>query len=261
MKRPKLRIEEVCFVTMMIVRPQRQKRKRGAPFRRSKKRIVRVRTARRQTALASSLGVEIKFVDHNLASASLTNPSDVTGGLHNPSATIPLNGIAIGDTEQSRDGRRVNMKSITVHGAIHMPEVNNFTDAPFPIIQAKIWLVLDRQANGAVLANGNVFKNENATAFTALSVFRNLQFKDRFTILAGTTVSMSPAATGASDQGANSQVFSLSANLKDLPVSFSGTTNTITSITDNSVSLIAWASNISAPAPLLSYNSRLRFVG
>jgi len=45
-----------------------------------------------------------------------------------------------------------------------------------------------------------------------------------------------------------------------LPITYSGTTSTVASITDNSVQLVAWTNNTDTN-PTISYNARTRFQG
>ncbi len=174
-----------------------------------------------------------------------------------------LNTVTQGDGESQRDGRRLRMKSITVHGMFNTPAQTNSTTvdvAPTCFVA----LVLDTQANGAILASNNVFTNPGANGATAAAPFINLQFKERFKVLASKTVQF-PQAEATYD-GTNLEIggqfkpWTLYKNLNNMPMTFSGTTETITNITDNALHIVSWCNNTTA-APVITYHSRLRFTG
>ncbi len=211
----------------------------------------------------SFTGIELKFYDQKLIAAALAGPADATAGEHDPSATLMLNTVTQGDGESQRDGRRLRMKSITVHGVFNTPAQTNSTTvdvAPLCFVA----LVLDTQANGAILASENVFTNPGANGVTAAQPFINLQFKERFKILKTYSVQF-PQAEATFD-GTNLEIggmhkpWVLHKNLNNMPMTFSGTTETITNITDNALHIVAWCNNTTA-APTISYHSRLRFTG
>ncbi len=211
------------------------------------------------------MGMELKFYDTGITGASLTAPADATAGLKNPSATIALNTVVQGDGEQQRDGRRMTMKSIFVSGTIKVPaKTSESTGDDGALIF--IALVLDTQANGAVLASENVFVNPAGNTILAANPMRNLQFIKRFRVLGTKSIHInSPAiandtgATGGIIQQGVVRKWSFFKNL-DMQTTFSGTTENIANITDNSLSIVAWTSDIDM-APLISYSSRLRFMG
>lgn len=73
--------------------------------------------------------IEKKFYDTFLIGASITAPTDVTGGEHNPSATICLNSVTQGDGESQRDGRHITNTSIEIEGIFQLPAQINQTAA------------------------------------------------------------------------------------------------------------------------------------
>lgn len=127
-----------------------------------------------------------------------------------------------------------------------------------------IALVLDTQCNGALLNSEDVFKNPSGDAVLAASPYRNLQYVERFKVLAWRRIRLvQPTIVwdGTNlEQGGTNTPFTMSVDLKGLQVTFSGTTETIANITDNSLNLVAY-SNFGDTAPTLSYNARLRFTG
>ncbi len=211
------------------------------------------------------LGIELKFYDQKLIGSALTAPTDGSGGEHDPSATVLLNTVIQGDGESNRDGRKMTMRSIYVDGQVNVSSQSskNTADEGTQIFLA---LVLDTQTNGATISSENVYVNPGANSITAASPMRNLQFTKRFKVLAtrhfemqNTAMTNDSGSTGGVIIAGLSQRFKIYKKL-NLPVQFSGTTETVANIVDNSLHLIAWCSSTTL-APKISYNSRLRFVG
>ncbi len=207
-------------------------------------------------------GIERKFYDSMLISAALTAPSDATGGEHNPSATICLNSMTQGDGEEQRDGRKATIQGVFVKGVISVANQTNQTVTD-PGSKIYIALVLDTQTNGALLNSEDVFKNKGANGITAASPMRNMQFTQRFRILDTAELVMENPniaydGTNIEQQGLI-QPFQLSSNL-EFSTQYSGTTETIANITDNSLSIVAFCTNVGL-VPTMSYNARIRFVG
>ncbi len=232
-----------------------------ARFRRPRRRRRRRRPANRRTG--GFLGQELKFYDKFLAAKALVTNTDSSGGEADPSATVLLNTVVQGDGESNRDGRQMVMKSIFVSGVITCVAQINQT-AIDEGTDIAIWLVLDKQTNGATINSEDVFTNPVATSLGGTSLFRNLENTKRFQILDKwrMTLTNPPLAYDGTniEQGGLIQPFVLSANLKNMVVNFSGTTETVANIRDNSLHVIAFCTNAGL-VPLISYNSRLRFVG
>lgn len=236
-------------------RPLKRSRFFGPQRRRGRGRRARFRSV-------PALGVEKKFYDTLVVDSAIVSPAGPTGGEQNPTAVICLNSVTQGDGEQQRDGRRMTMVSIHVTGNVKQTTQTNQTalDVAPTIFLA---LVLDTQTNGALLNSEDVFANPSVDNVLAANLLRNLQFSRRFKVLKSLTFMM-PIAQAVYD-GTNIEIggvvrpFRMDVML-DVSSTFSGTTETIANITDNSLTFIAFASDIGA-APLLSYNARLRFVG
>jgi len=210
------------------------------------------------------LGIEVKFYDTKLASGTLTAPTDASGGEHNPSATIALNTVVQGDGESNRDGKDITMRSIGVKGNFHVPAQVDETALDEGII-VFVALVLDKQTNGALLNSEDVFKNIGAAAIQASNPWRNLQYTKRFQVLKSLTITLpqaQPAYDGTNlEQAGYTIPFEMFHKFKNgLGVHYTGTTESIANIMDNSLTLIAWA-NATAMAPVINYSARLRFVG
>lgn len=223
----------------------------------------RYKARSRNLRTAGYLGIEKKFYDTSLNGGTILAPADAAGGEQNPSATVLLNTVAQGDGESNRDGRKISMDSIQVKGTIQVPTQANATATD---VACKVFLalVLDTQTNGANLNSEDVYKNTNANGVTATEVMRNLQYASRFRILkTWSRVLRQPTVVwdGTNiEQGGFHQTFEIYHSLKGMPVTYSGTTSDVANITDNSLHIIAYCSNVGL-APTISYNARLRFRG
>lgn len=229
------------------------------PARKRKRRRVTNRNAR----TGGFMGMELKFKDVNLNASVLATTADGSGMEKDPSATVVLNSLQQGDGESQRDGRRVTMRSVFVSGMVQIPAQADQTvpEAPPHVC---IYLVLDKQTNGATISSEDVFVNPSGTALGGTSLMRNLQFTSRFTILDKVSFNVPIGQVSGDstnfDMTGGLRKFKLSANLNNLRVTFSGTEDTVANITDNSLHLLASVTSGTTGA-ILTYNSRLRFMG
>lgn len=223
------------------------------------------RNRRRQyPARVATLGIEKKFYDTALAATALVAPLDAAGGEFDPSATSMISTPAVGDAEQSRDGKKIIIKSAQVKGTVHLPPGEDVAN-PTVACQVFVALVLDTQTNGAQLNSEDVFKNLANEAGSAAGPMRNLLFGPRFKILKSEILDLNSQtlAVEATDLFAHA---GLRKNFEwycpmELPVNFNaGTTASVANVIDNSLHVIAYATNVSN-APTISYNARIRFVG
>ncbi len=207
-------------------------------------------------------GIERKFYDTSLVASALTAPTDSSGGEHDQSATICLNSVIQGDGESNRDGRKATFQSCFVKGLCTVAAQANNT-AGLGGTKIYIALVLDTQTNGAQLNSEDVFKNDSGSGSMAASPMRNMQFTQRFRIL--DTAEFIMQDPNISYDGTNiemngvMQEWQLSSNLT-FSTTYSGTTETVANITDNSVHIVAYC-NALGLVPQISYNARVRFVG
>ncbi len=207
-------------------------------------------------------GIERKFYDSSLVGGALTAPAAANGAEHDPSTTICLNTIIQGDGEENRDGRVASIQSTFVKGTVSCVKQINQT-ALDNGTKIYIALVLDTQTNGAQLNSEDVFKNESGDGKLAASPMRNMQFTQRFRVLdTFEAVLESPDASydGTNvEQAGLVQPFTLSSNIQ-FRTQYSGTTETVANITDNSLHIIAYCNDVDL-VPLINYNARVRFVG
>ena len=211
------------------------------------------------------LGIEYKFYDVKLTGKALDTNTTGEDGELDPATTIDcLNAVTQGDGESQRDGRNLVMKSLLLKGVVNIPAqaTQSTLDVAPTIFMA---VVLDTQTNGAQLDSELVYKNPSADTRCSASVVRNLQYAKRFKILAKKIIQVPTPTTGNDAAG----TFSISGmdipfefyiRLPDIKVNYSGTTEAVANIVDNSLHLVGWTSSVTL-APTVSYNSRLRFVG
>lgn len=207
------------------------------------------------------LGLEQKFMDLGIPATVI---STTLAGAELDPATVPyqvycLNGITQGDGENDRDGRKVVTKSVMVKGTVDLPGADNINNGDTTVFIA---LVLDKQTNGAQLNAEDVFTTSAAGGLSS-QPFRNLQYVQRFDVLASTTLCLENSGMAYNGSAlipvSTRKTFEFYRKL-DLPVMYSGTGGSVSSIVDNSLHLIAVCDNAAA-VPQIVYGSRVRFVG
>lgn len=210
------------------------------------------------------LGIEKKFLDSS-ASLTVASPTDCTGAEADPTTLNCLNGISQGDGESNRDGKNYIIKGITFDGVVYRNQLAgqaniNATVSTFTTVA----IVLDTQTNGAQLNSEDVYTNPSAAANGNSDLLRNLQYSKRFKVLKKWVCvdPMGPMFThnGATyDIGGTAHNISFYADNLDIKVSCTGTGNTVSSIVDNSLHVVAFTSGVNLVT--LRYNARIRFVG
>ncbi len=242
-----------------------RKRRRSSAFLQRPFKFQKFGGRRRKRSLrtAVALGVETKFYDTSLVGSAITAPADAAGGEHDPSTTVLLNTVVQGDGESNRDGRKITMKNISVNGRVFALTQANQTALDGGCV-VYVALVLDTQTNGITMVSEQVFCNQSANAALAAQPYRNLQFSRRYKVLGSHQFEM--LIPDSSYDGTNIEQSGVGVNfrfdvkLRDIPVTYTGTTEDVANITDNSLHLIAYTGSTGI-VPTLSYNARLRFVG
>lgn len=213
---------------------------------------------------AGFLGIEKKFLDTAKTESAITVAAALTGGEYDPSTgcTGCLSCPAQGDTEQSRDGKRVVIDSLILKGFIN----NNATATSAVEIATKVFLavVLDTQSNGAQLNSEDVFKNLSAADILNCNPTKNLLFGSRFRILKSQVYDVTPpgAFAASATYAANGirRDFDWYIPFKGgLPVNLNaGTTADVANVIDNSIHVVAFSTLAGAS---IGYNARIRFQG
>jgi len=181
-------------------------------------------------------------------------------------AEVPATGqwalIPQGDTQSTRDGRLARIKSIQFRGQI---EGTNGAGSVARVRGAiYIWVILDRQANGAAAAVTDVF-----TGTAAQNMLLNLNNSKRFKILHKEVVA--PQTWGFYDstvvtEGTFAVPLEFYIPNVNILMDWDSTTGAITEIKSNNIFIIAGVSQVANGTTLddeylVSGNARLRFVG
>lgn len=191
------------------------------------------------------LGMESKFLD---LAYSATVAATVSGAEADPTGSC-LNPVVQGDGESNRDGRKYVITSVYVKGVL---SVTGGTSLDDPTVM--LTLVQDKQTNGAQLNSEDVLTSPGI----AINAMRNLQYIGRFNVLKSMRIDMKPRSAWNGTAFSTSQTpFEMYVKCK-IPVFCNGTTGDVSTITDNSIHLIATSTST---AVTLSYNSRIRFQG
>ncbi len=171
---------------------------------------------------------------------------------------LSLSAVKLEAIESGRVGRAYYIHSVHVNGELFMNTQQNQTTVR-PEIYVRMSLVMDKQTNGVQLTAADVY---DETAGQDYLAFRNLQFTQRFQILKTRIWVLRPelVAQGVADKFANGSPripFSFNYRFrKPLKVICNGDTDTVASITDNSIHLLGVASSNLASVHI---QSRIRF--
>lgn len=219
--------------------------------------------ARRRRPVART---EKKFYDTALAATAVVVATDAAGAELDPSATSMISTPAQGDGEQNRDGKRITIESVYVTGIVDRPRQELSADT-LNTSRVFVALVLDTQSNGAQMNSEDCYKNTGATSLLSVVPQRNLAFGSRFKVLKTGEFDLTPntlshfAVDSFSSNGVGAPFEWYHKFKEPLVVNFNTVTptvNTILSVVDNSLHMIAYAT---ASGVTLSYNARIRFFG
>lgn len=211
-----------------------QKRKMPSSFK------VGARVKRRKTTpytrpTVAPLKAEIKFFD-----------TAVSTNLLAAGAIVPsLNIIPEGDGESARDGRKIRLTKLDIHGRV-------FYDASVSTDDGDVGRIIvyeDKQTNKAAAAVTDILETADVNAF------RNLANVKRFNILSDQQIAMNTPVAGADQR----MWYNFHKSL-NIPVSYDNTaaTGAITTQTSSNVGmlLISQFDNVL----ILQANARMRFV-
>jgi len=224
-------------------------------------------SAARMVANAVSMGfmgIEKKFLDTARTDVAIVTPAALTGGEYDPSTgcTGCLSCPAQGDTEQSRDGKRIVIDSLIIKGYVR--SLATLTEAPVENDKVFVCVILDTQSNGAQLNSEDVFKNTSAAGSLIVDPTKNLLFGNRFRILKSQVYDLTPvgivAATATIAHCGVRRDFDWYIPFKGgLQVNLNaGTTADVANVIDNSLHVVAFSV---ASNNAIGYNARIRFQG
>lgn len=169
--------------------------------------------------------------------------------------TEVINQIALiteGDGASNRDGQVVKVKSIRIVGRATQVPAAAATSAPIMYL----WVVLDKQPNGAALA-----VTDFLTTTVAGSALPNTSFEWRFKTLTRLVIPLNSQAgvtTAYNNQAAPIEVFYKFK--QPLEIRFSGTAGTVADVATNNLCLVAGAAD-SDDTITFTGTARLRFTG
>lgn len=189
----------------------------------------------------ATAGGELKFFDTTNAFAF-----DTTAEVP---ATGQLNLIPQGVTESTRVGRKCVIRSIHMKGIVLLQPAASALSAS----TAYLYVVLDKQANGAAATPSDVYDSANLS-----QGFRNLANSQRFQVLKAAKWTLQPSAgvSAAFNNVARSYEFYLKVNI---PIEFSSTTGAITEIRSNNIFLLAGSDGQTDDLINLAGRTRVRF--
>lgn len=212
------------------------------------------------------LSIERKFLDTALQATALVAPTDASGGEFDPSTTVMMSTPGQGDGPSQRDGKEIAMLYLQFNCVLNIPKLEIQADAPSGC-SIFVAIVLDTQTNAAQMNSEDCFTNPAAAALNAATPLKNLLFGKRFRILKERVFQMdvqtlSHFAVDSFSFGGVTKTFKWFIPLNGMKVRFNaGTSTSIANCIDNSLHVIAYASNIAILAPTIAYSARLRFVG
>lgn len=208
---------------------------------RASSRAARLALLRQPPRQYGSVPLEKKYIDVAQATYACSTAGSVTY----------ISGTGTGDDDSSRDGRQIFAQSIQVHGIVQ-PE-DDTTDPCY----SRVLIVLDRQPNGALATIANIFASATSTSFM------NLNYRDRFVILAewsGVIGKVSTAAQSAIAGSPTVQHVKLYKDLNDLRITYAGTTASIADASTNALLLVTIGNIAAGAAANLVAGVRMRFV-
>lgn len=175
-------------------------------------------------------------------------------------AVIPsFNLVPQGVTPVTRIGQQIMIKSIHLHTIVSMQGVDDANAATAEEgMQCRMIIYIDKQANGATIAVGDLLASAETVGFNQLSN------RDRFVVLKDKFVAFSPQAitwTGVPDTFIKGDVIRTWNYHKklNLPVEFSGSTGAITEVRSMNIGMLLIATSETVAVGSLYGTARIRF--
>lgn len=216
-----------------------------------------IRRRRANRRYGGYMHIERKFIDRSYGPTAVSNTragaeADPAGGI------LCLGGPAQGNTESTRDGRRIRLLSLYIRGDVYATALPDQADAPSQTHIIRVMVVLDKQSNGAQLASETVITNATHLEHAHLYLENSLRYK----ILAEKTFVLNPVVIMTDGANTGSVGYQTEQFKWYIPLhirqTFSSADAGIAGISDNSLHVIAFGNSTTA---FLQYESRVRFVG
>lgn len=199
---------------------------------------------------------ELKFHDESLANHAVTNDMTAAAALAEHS-NGQLCGIVQGTGINQRVGRCTYLKSVYIQGHIRQPLASALENSGY----VTIWLVQDKQTNGAQMTAQTFLQDVTGTVNDA-DAMQNLQFSDRFTLLAKKVIRCQPRNTAGN--GTNYGTASLDTPFRifkkiNIKKEHTGVSSNVSDCTTSTLHVIAIRSESMHATTELSYTARVRF--
>lgn len=241
---------------LMAPKYKGRKRKSDSDRPAKKRKLYATKPVAMSSRTAALLPEKWKWRDYSDDDGAIATTLD--GAEMDPAATSCLNSMVQGDTQSTRNGNQIIVKSIFLNYSIFNDVVSDQADA-LAEGYVRLLLVLDKQTNGVQMDSEDVWACESGLKTLAM---RNLYYTRRYEVLMDRLVHVSrkyafndAAATGSI---ASATVYGQYFKPCSIPVEFDGNAGTVADIVDNSLHLIAVSSGAGYK---LTYNCRIRFVG
>jgi hypothetical protein len=216
------------------------------------------------------LGREVKHhAQHALETVIGDTSACANGEIQPSSGKLCLNGVPQGSSHAQRLGNRMWMKDILIQGYV-ISRAASHASVGHPVVPMFVALVLDTQTNGATINSEDVYKvaesGVSTETFGCTLPYRNQHNVDRFKVLWRKTIAFPQPtihydnALSTTRQLAVFKKFVIRKKL-NLQVLFKDSGDSVTSIADNSLHLIAFAGDGSGGDFSITYQSRMRFIG
>jgi len=217
---------------------------------------------RKRQAAGESLKSELKIHDTGLSGPFTIAPNSQAGCEADPGGGANcLNWLQEGTSKTTRIGRIISVKKIYVTGRVEFGAYSSATEPTQGAIQ--VYLVWDKQTNGAQLNSEDVFTLPVGLAEFCTTHVRNMDRSKRFKVLRKFEV-FEDMGSLTSDTLDVFQLpyrwvpFEFIVDNLNIKVLYSGNAGTVADIVDNSFHILAFCS-VAAPTKYIQYNCRIYF--
>lgn len=182
---------------------------------------------------------ELKYLDIPFGSLA----ASTTG------AVSLINGVAVGDTAITREGRQCYWKTLEVHGRLSPSDTTTIG------CRCDMYIIWDDQPGAAVPAITDIFVESIAGSP------HNLNYRERFTTIAHRSFALGPISDVATQAYAGGPVVYLVDIYQklDLLTTFKGDTNAIGDISKGAMYVVTLGDTAAASGGTFYFTTRLRF--
>ncbi len=240
----------------MVYKKATPKRKRPTVITTYGKKVVPKRPAIKMNYRTGGFtGLERKFLDFTHSGIIKRTIAD---WVQDPAQPLCLNSVPLGNGESKRMGRKIWNDTLEIQGYIQHKDSLDDEEAGATIT---MWIFKDKQTNEAQMIASDALVSLGGDLNAPIS-FENLQWQDRFELLAKRTIDLNQmvAATSGTFGSVNRHFnFHIKVNC---PTTFDtdGVGGTVATITDNSLHFLINSDRLNVNEKItVQYNSRLRY--